>query len=89
MVPRKLGFGHGVKWREYEDGVVVYVAATCETHILEPQFAAFFRLVASQASKPGAGNNELPESPSEFRDPLITGSFLQELVSLKILDPGN
>ena len=82
-------FSQGVKWRAYEDGIVVYAPATCETHILEPQFAAFFRAIASQSSEVV---NDHPTDEKEFgavAESWMAESFVQELVSLKILDVGN
>ena len=87
--PGSVRLGVGTKWRAYEDGVVVYVPATCETHILEPQFAAFFRSVAAQLSGVENGDPADDQAFGAGAEPLIAGSFVQELVSLKILDVVN
>lgn len=82
-------FSQGVKWRAYKDGIVVYAPATCETHILEPQFAAFFRAIAC---RPSEVENDHPLDEKTFgavAESWMAGSFVQELVSLKILDVGN
>ena len=82
-------FGRGVQWRAYEDGIVVYVPATCETHILEPQFAAFFHSLASRRSEV-ENSNPMGEDTFEAVDEQgDAASLVQELVSLKIIDVVN
>ena len=82
-------FGRGVKWRAYEDGIVVYVPATCETHILEPQFAAFFRSIASRPFEVENSNPMGEDTFDAVDEPGDAGSLVQELVSLKIIDVVN
>jgi len=73
-----MRIGSGVKWREYDDGIVVYVPATCESHILAKHFAPFFH--ASSPLEPFDCEVAISSFPVQF---------VEELVSLKILDPGN
>ena len=82
-------FGRGVNWRAYEDGIVVYVPATCETHILEPQFAAFFRSIAFRPSEVENSNSMGEDAFDAVAEPWDAGSLVQELVSLKIIDVVN
>ena len=81
--------GQGVKWREYDDGIVVYVPATCETHILQPHFAAFFRASELQSVEPVKGINTVAQSSGDAAGPGLSGQFAEELVLLKIFDAGN
>ena len=84
-----MRFSKGVKWRAYRDGIVVYAPSTCETHILEPQFAAFFRSVASQRLN-FENNGEANEMTSDaVAEAGMVESLVRELVSLKIIDLGN
>ena len=84
-----MQLGRGVKWRAYDDGIVAYVPATCETHILPPHFAAFFRSVASWSSGPVKTANTLAQDSSETPAPGVEDQFISELIALKILDAGN
>ncbi len=86
---RGMKFGNGVKWRAYDDGVVVYVPASCETHVLPPHFAAFFRSVDSNSAKPTTAFITLAADSSTIPPMGIDEPFLSELVALKILDAGN
>lgn len=70
----------GVQWRAFDDGLVVYVPETCETHLLDTAWLQ--ALVGFNAAAPTA------ESQGSLRQtPAITASEWQSLVGLKILDP--
>lgn len=69
----------GVQWRAFDDGLVVYVPETCETHLLDTawlQALAGFDAAASTA----ASQSSLHPAPA------ITAAEWQSLVDLKILD---
>lgn len=69
----------GVQWRAFDDGLVVYVPETCETHLLDTawlQALAGFDAAAATAASQG----------SLHQAPAITASEWQSLVDLKILD---
>ena len=65
-----------VKWRVFDDGLVVYVPATCETHLLPLELTPLFESMTW----------ELPvvdEIDSETAPPQL----VKELINLKILEP--
>jgi hypothetical protein len=69
----------GVQWRAFDDGLVVYVPETCETHLLDTawlQALAGFDAAAATAASQG----------SLHQAPAFTASEWQSLVDLKILD---
>lgn len=43
----------GLRWAHFEDGMVVYVGSTCETHTLAPEFFAL-REISGDAIVVGA-----------------------------------
>jgi hypothetical protein len=79
----------GVKWREYDDGIVVYVPATCESHILAKHFATFFHASSPLAASLKSETGTLEQFDREAAISSFSVQFVEELVSLKILDPGN
>ena len=79
----------GVKWREYDDGIVVYVPATCETHILAKHFSAFFHASSPLAASLKSGAGTLETFDCEAASSSFPVQFVEELLSLKILDSGN
>ena len=81
-----MQLGRGVKWRAYEDGIVVYVPATCETHVLPPHYAVFFRSCSSPCVETASGINTLAEDSIDVVDALASREFAKELTTLKILD---
>jgi hypothetical protein len=81
--------GLGVRWREYDDGIVVYVPATCETHILPPHFAAFFRASSARFFESPQSVHTLAGTSREVAISPNAGEFADELISLKIFDADN
>lgn len=81
--PRPQPVSGGVKWRGYRDGVVVFVASTCETHVLTPELAPVLRAGAAI---------RVPEShetggPVMQVDPdrvLLAAPLFDELAGLKL-----
>ena len=69
----------GVQWRAFDDGLVVYVSETCETHLLDTAWLQ--ALVGFDAAAPTAASQG-----SLHQAPAITVSEWQSLVDLKILD---
>jgi hypothetical protein len=72
----------GVKWHIFEDGIAVFVASTCETHVLSRELLPFF-----------LGNEALVDlirSTLTKKDGAMTASsvpsIVKQLHSLKIID---
>ena len=84
-----MQLGRGVKWRAFDDGVVVYVPATCETHLLAPELAQIIgcRTPGSSGSAGGAGQPAVDFSSAGASEG--AARFIPELVALKILDAGH
>ena len=76
---RGLRIKAGVKWRVFDDGLVVYVPETCETHLLDTAWLQ--ALVGFDVAAPSAASQG-----SLHQAPAITASEWQSLVDLKILD---
>lgn len=88
---RALRIAAGVSWRSFTDGVVVYVAETCETHLLPPHCAALFNKAGAGTSSDGgcdAGLGKRPDTASPGLKELPEDT-LQALVDLKIFDRVN
>lgn len=79
----------GVKWRTFDDGLVVYVPATCETHILPPHFAAFFCALTSQKGALPFNLDALNLTCIESGFPVVSDQLIEELISLKIVGSVN
>lgn len=88
FVSTKLRIADGVKWRVYSDGIVVFVAATCETHILSNALQFLFQIDGVFV---GAVDLTLDNSKVGIGSPLdrhsIGSDMLVELVGLKIFEP--
>lgn len=86
-----LRIAQDVHWRTFSDGVVVYVAETCETHLLLPHWAGFF--ASADLAAPLDVANRSAESGFSGEDTKLFAnemdSALQALVDLKILDRVN
>lgn len=76
----------GVKWRAYGDGVVVYVPATCETHVLAPELADIICSRTAESSGPAGGVDSLAVDFTETSASGVADQFIDELIALKILD---
>ncbi len=86
-----LRIAGGVRWRAFTDGVVVYVAETCETHLLPPQCAGLFGTSGTSAQLDGVRDAD-PGKHSDTASPGLkepSDNTLQALVDLKIFDPIN
>lgn len=87
MLPRELKLRPEVRWRGYEDGVVVYVPETCATHILSMAFLGMLSaphrvLVVEQ-------DGVIEKLSNSFDDVLgmrVSRSFIEELAQLRIFD---
>jgi hypothetical protein len=76
-----------VRWRAYDDGVVIYVGETCETHLLAAAFHGLLRAPQSAQEVDDPGVLEpLPGSGDEIPAVRVSRGFVNELVGLKILD---
>jgi hypothetical protein len=87
--PFVMRIGSGVKWRVYDDGIVVYVPATCETHVLATHFVSLFHASSMLAASRKSEMGTLEEFDREAVISSLSVQFIEELVLLKILDPGN
>jgi hypothetical protein len=76
-----------VRWRAYDDGVVVYVGETCETHIVAADFHGL--LSAPQhaviVDEPGVLAT-LPDTGDGVTAVQVSRALVNELVELKIFD---
>lgn len=73
-------------WHSFGDGVVVYVNASCETHLLPPEFAELLHdpsrvVIDDPADHVRAPLGEDPEHPAL----LVPRPVIDELVQLQIL----
>jgi hypothetical protein len=82
-----LNLRPGVRRRTYPDGVVVYVAETCETHILAPDFEALLKppcrvLLVEEPGVLQARVDDSDATPTIH----VSRAFIDELSRLKIID---
>ena len=91
LAAQGLRIARGVRWREFADGVVVYVGETCETHLLPPDWSSLLEALSTGMDSDDAGNsggadlgNARHTALTEFSD-----SVLRELADLKIFDRVN
>ncbi|MDP1647146.1 MAG: hypothetical protein Q8M01_02955 [Rubrivivax sp.] len=81
----------GVRWRSFTDGVVVYVAETCETHLLPPDCSGLFASSALTAGLDTTNGADEADASAEVRRMSTRPSdpALQALIDLKIFDRVN
>ena len=79
-----------MQWHAYADGVVVYVAETCETHLLPPDCEAFLEAsIAGLARNQAAGVETVELSGTDDPGMTLEEAALRELLDLKILEPAH
>lgn len=75
-----------IKWRVCEDGIVVYVPATCETYVLDVGLQSFFsndpRLIHSSDTLISDADGAVIRSKELF----LFRPIAEELIDLKIFD---
>lgn len=74
----------GVHWRQWEDGIAVFVCATCETHVLSLSLLPFFQKnIYDLAREAGGGAlcaTQLDCESSELQ------AVIEQLIRLKIIE---
>lgn len=76
--PLRLRVPPGVRWRPYADGVVVRVPATCEVHVLAPEYEPMFA--------PGMVLTDAVEGDCPDGCLQVPREVLLQLAELKILE---
>lgn len=76
--------GEGIKWRKWDDGIGVFVAATCETYVLSPLLLPIF-LGDSAALEELAMATSVALNSNESSEQRL-GQLAKRLCELKILD---
>lgn len=80
----KLLIASGVHWRHWDDGIVVFVSATCETHVLSPSLLPIFQEnsydLAREAGEGVICATQLDCESSELQ------AVIEQLVRLKIIE---
>lgn len=74
----------GVRWKQWQDGIAVYVASTCETHVLSSELLPVF-IDSPASSNQCCQADQHDNLSSEANDP-ISQEILNLLASLKIID---
>ncbi len=78
----------GLKWRAYDDGVVVYVPTTCETHLLAPELASILRSgIPGSSESQGSAGRDTATFNAAFSSK-VADQVIHDLIALKILDAG-
>jgi hypothetical protein len=76
--------GGGVHWRQWQDGIAVFVASTCETHVLNLDLLPVFldnRFTSNQTCQ------SIQSTTTRLEDhKLILDENLNLLASLKIIE---
>ncbi len=80
----KARLAAGVLWKKWQDGLAVYVASTCETHVLSSDLLPIF--MGDLATNDQFCQAGQQDSASLETDNLISREILNLLVSLKIID---
>lgn len=80
----KARLAPGVLWKKWQDGFAVYVASTCETHVLSSELLPVF--MESRATNDQSCQAGEQDSASLETDNPISREILNLLVSLKIID---
>ncbi len=76
-----------VMFRVFDDGVVVYVAETCETHLFPCEYRELFEALAAAHFGAKSGFDRCPDTPpaaAVLRDTPIDS--IDELIRMKILE---
>ncbi|MHB8494569.1 MAG: hypothetical protein ACYC9Z_04405 [Casimicrobiaceae bacterium] len=81
-----LALAPGLRWRVYADGIVVYVAETCETHLLPAEFARFMPALQGPMKAVGANGAEPPNRVQTASVAAIPEAAIAQLVALRIFD---
>lgn len=80
----KLLIASGVRWRHWDDGIAVFVPATCETHVLSLALLPIFE-GGHCASKKGTVSSAFSSShQDDFNGELQ--SVIEQLCRLKIIE---
>jgi hypothetical protein len=91
LAAQGLRLTRGVKWRSFTDGFVVYVAETCETHLLPPDFIDLLE-VSAPGINPGDAHQTDTSNSFDACRRVMTGvseAQVRELVDLKIFESVN
>ncbi len=74
----------GVLWKQWQDGIAVYVASTCETHVLSNELLPVF--IDSLAASDQCCHADQPDNASSVANVPVSQEILNLLASLKIID---
>lgn len=85
--PVSVRISSHVKFRVCEDGIVVFIPATCETHILSTSLSSLFKREAAEIGVIDDGSGtEVGDGHGSVRRVLVSPHIVKELVGLKIFD---
>lgn len=76
----------GLRWRVYADGVVVYVAETCETHLLPAELAQFMPALHGSVEDIGANGVESTRRVPSASLAAIPEAAIEQLIALRVFD---
>ena len=79
-----LRVGQSVRWRHWQDGIAVFVASTCETHVLSSELLPLF--INTPATLNLAHPEDLGGSIKSESNKLFSLQTLNLLAALKIID---
>ena len=87
VTPVSVRVSSHVKCRICEDGIVVFVPATCETHILSTSLSSLFKHEAAEIGVVDDGSDaEVGDGHGSVRRVFVSPHIVNELVGLKIFD---
>lgn len=92
MAGPSLRVAASVKWIGYADGVVAYVPATCETHLLSPEFELVFNVGSVIASADALHLSLITVGSDAKSGPqavALSANACDELLNLQILEPAH
>lgn len=79
---RRYAVAPGLRWAAFDDGTVVYVGTTCETHALAPEFSA---LLGAPGDAVVIGADEVDADAAAEAAIVIPAALAEQLAQLKIL----
>lgn len=80
----KLLIARGVHWRHWNDGIAVFVSATCETHVLSLSLLPIFQENSYDLARDAGGGALCPTQQDCESSELQ--AVIEQLVRLKIIE---
>lgn len=85
MTAWALDADSGVRWRDWDGEVVVYIGARASTHLLSPEASQIFLMLADGVTLPSAATDDKQEDQSGLR-PADPETDVSEFIQATLLE---